>query len=142
MSGCIDIAAEYSEYEETISWIDTDRGGIPLAPWERDPRFCASRLDYAPDPCCAAHAADPSEEVGALLDRLGAHARKSAGRRRLFGGCHPGYLNGENVNAMPFRWCRLEDFVPPIVMDRHAEIRRRVAVMQAQWAQPQQSVDW
>lgn len=33
---------------------------------------------------------------------------------------HRGYLDGVNVNGLPFRWCTLADFLPPDAFDRLA----------------------
>lgn len=34
--------------------------------------------------------------------------------------CHPDFLDGKNVNAAPFRYCSIEDFLPAAVRDPKA----------------------
>ena len=37
----------------------------------------------------------------------------------------PGYLDGLNVNAHPFRWCSVEDFFPTGVIEEHERLKRQ-----------------
>ena len=40
--------------------------------------------------------------------------------------CDSGYLDGFNVNGLPFRWCHLAEFFPQAVFDRMSETARNI----------------
>lgn len=118
------------DYEMRLGyWMQADsyRAAIAgLPPWRSAPRDRGPLVFVRPvDPAvryCFSHDVYAAD----IVWPIGADAWKTANTLEAGRGCHPGYLDGQNVNCAPFAWCALEEFVPAETLT--ADTARRVRI--------------